>query len=655
MKKRELLALKPLPITKKMRAAAGSRKEKKTYDCITINTLAYPWLYRVKKEKDVLTVDVYTADWIMEGIEEPRYRIFFQKDRYDTYDNCSEKWRTATVENLEYDRKSWSRKEYIYSEKKVWIEPKEHQVLRDYLKNEIENPRSAIQVWECGQKHRTEANKIDEEMNIVTEMPKDFKEWVVKEAADQFIFYDAGRKVQEGYCTHCERTVEIKEPRYNKAGRCPHCHHEVIYKSRKKAGQMREEERVGLLQKTREGYVYRVFRYLIRYQNGIREYAQMWETGRMTLDKNMRKRNIFTFGRWKYTNLERWKYDSATWSHYPEAEYSCKKLYWRNLKKVLKGSRLQYSGLDIYAKHVTGIEVEEFIRKFEEYKEKLIKCGFYKLVKATVSYRYGGIDYLNTEAGQCKKVLDLRGDYYKVVAGKNPSVREYYHLHQMQELGIRVTWPDIQYFAEAIPHRNIAIYIRHTTVHRMKRYFHEALEDKQENTQEYHDYLQMAAGLGYDLDDEYVLFPKNLRQRHDLMIEERREKDEEIEKANNKKKDKIYRETVEKNHWKNYEMESEDLIIRLPKEVDEIRKEGHTLHHCVATYIDRVVGGKTCILFIRKKEAPEKSFYTMEVRDGAIIQCRGSSNKDTTEDVQKFVEEFKRKKLRNVYQERKVG
>ena len=89
-------------------------------------------------------------------------------------------------------------------------------------------------------------------------------------------------------------------------------------------------------------------------------------------------------------------------------------------------------------------------------------------------------------------------------------------------------------------------------------------------------------------------------------------------------------------------METEQLLIRLPKCAHEIRKEGNTQHHCVATYMDRMVAGETCILFIRKKEEPDKSYYTVEVKDDEVIQVRGKYNVAPSEDVEEFMKIFKR-------------
>ena len=77
----------------------------------------------------------------------------------------------------------------------------------------------------------------------------------------------------------------------------------------------------------------------------------------------------------------------------------------------------------------------------------------------------------------------------------------------------------------------------------------------------------------------------------------------------------------------------------------EIIQEGHVNHHCVATYVDRVADGDTTILFVREEE--DVTYYTMEVRDNNIIQCRTKYNKSYIEDkkVKEFVCKFDKKVL----------
>ena len=70
------------------------------------------------------------------------------------------------------------------------------------------------------------------------------------------------------------------------------------------------------------------------------------------------------------------------------------------------------------------------------------------------------------------------------------------------------------------------------------------------------------------------------------------------------------------------------------------------LIHCVGTYAERYAEGTTNIVFIRRADEPAKPFYTMEISSrNEIVQVRGFRNCGMTEDVQDFVEHFKKEIL----------
>ena len=83
------------------------------------------------------------------------------------------------------------------------------------------------------------------------------------------------------------------------------------------------------------------------------------------------------------------------------------------------------------------------------------------------------------------------------------------------------------------------------------------------------------------------------------------------------------------------------FILRLPKNCEEIKKEGEALHHCVGSYIDRVISGETQIFFLRQKEDESTPFYTVEWKNNEVKQCYGYGNKPATPEINGFVEAFK--------------
>ncbi len=91
-------------------------------------------------------------------------------------------------------------------------------------------------------------------------------------------------------------------------------------------------------------------------------------------------------------------------------------------------------------------------------------------------------------------------------------------------------------------------------------------------------------------------------------------------------------------------LESNGLIIRPPETFKEIVDEGKRLKHCVGTYAERYSKGECTLLLIRNANAPSVPFYTVELRGNEVVQVRGFENNPSTEDVQAFIDTFKKNK-----------
>lgn len=99
----------------------------------------------------------------------------------------------------------------------------------------------------------------------------------------------------------------------------------------------------------------------------------------------------------------------------------------------------------------------------------------------------------------------------------------------------------------------------------------------------------------------------------------------------NLKKDAIKEDLFKKvaGRWNKLEFapEDEDFAIVAPKKAEEIANEGIILHHCVKTYIDKVINKVTNILFLRTKDAIERPYFTIELdNDRRIQQVHGLLN-----------------------------
>lgn len=644
MKKKELLQLPVMKVTKEMREKAWLTQKYDRYQSAPVTGPKYRKFYRARETEGILEVDVFYYRDLKVNTITPAYRIFLHDGKYDTYDTIEGKWRTATIENL-FFRGGYEAREYA-AYQTYWIAEKDRKVITNFTKNEEKSPHKAILKWQQYEKHRKETDVIDDEMSIIPEIPKDFEEWAKKDAVPQYMYYESGKKI--GLCTACGKTQELSGHKYGREGKCKHCKRKVIYKTYKGNPNIKDKSSAALIQKTPAGFVLRYFHVYQRIQMGKRVVFNIYESIRITYDELWYKRHTYSYHRYKTTDQVRWcngyEHGGCYWGKGKEEGRAV--LYPRNLKRALKGSKLEYSGLPEFARQNIPFYQQNYIDMAKEYPgiEKLVKAGYYNL---TVDCINGGSDVpLSLREKKLRKVLGLQGEYYNIIKKKDPHMREYRALYNCQQAGIRVTWEQIQEMSKFS--RDFAIYMRHTTPHKMLRYIRENTTKKwndgdRQTVTDYHDYLQMAAILGYNMDDPYVLYPKNLKERHDQLVQEQEERKIELQGKKDDQKDGTLREMIKRHGWNAYEMEMDDLLIRLPKRVREIRQEGQNQHHCVATYIDRMVSGETCILFIRKKEEPEESYYTVEAREGEVIQVRGKYNKDPGEDVKKFMNTFKKR------------
>lgn len=87
-----------------------------------------------------------------------------------------------------------------------------------------------------------------------------------------------------------------------------------------------------------------------------------------------------------------------------------------------------------------------------------------------------------------------------------------------------------------------------------------------------------------------------------------------------------------------YAFAADGLLIRPAASQQELTDEGNALHHCVSTYGKKHANGKTAIFFIRRKNMPRKSFYTLELdeRKLTVQQNRGMRNCPRTPEVRAF-------------------
>ena len=141
---------------------------------------------------------------------------------------------------------------------------------------------------------------------------------------------------------------------------------------------------------------------------------------------------------------------------------------------------------------------------------------------------------------------------------------------------------------------------------------------------------------------------------HDLYMERCREIDQrtQAQKDADLQKKLARYEEENKKRKKKWEFANEKFAVVFPTTVSEVRLEGEALHHCVGGYAQRHVQNETTILFLRKEEAPDTSFYTIELKqNGAewkVVQVHGACNKWIGNDPEAAVFLYRYFKAHNV-------
>ena len=83
-----------------------------------------------------------------------------------------------------------------------------------------------------------------------------------------------------------------------------------------------------------------------------------------------------------------------------------------------------------------------------------------------------------------------------------------------------------------------------------------------------------------------------------------------------------------------------DYKFIYPKTTKDIKDEAVQQSNCVASYIDKVIGGSCDIILMHKKNDVENSLVTVEVRNGKVVQARQRFNESVNESEQKALDKY---------------
>lgn len=153
----------------------------------------------------------------------------------------------------------------------------------------------------------------------------------------------------------------------------------------------------------------------------------------------------------------------------------------------------------------------------------------------------------------------------------------------------------------------------------------EAIDDINYLMKEIYDYASMMKKISPKFDK----YPRHFLTTHKIAC-----------RNYNRLKEQFIEEDFRKRIDTDMEKSFGEYCFIYPKSTQEIKDEAVSQNNCVASYIKRVIDGQCHIMFLRKKECPDKSLVTIEIRNGKIVQALQKFNNPLTSEQQEVVDKW---------------
>lgn len=662
MIKKTLRALRQLNATKEMMRKAKEDKPTNSNKWWK-SEIKYPYKYgvylRAQHLKGFLKVAVYATEWMRQGISTPCYEIFIDYENGQFITRKLDKtytetgWTNAMLDNLK-NVEDVKLAKYWYDgllpgsgAEDPWMD--EHQAA--YIKKTLQTNKSgyaAIVEYQrkCRQQdlaemRRRETAPWDDDMARVPEEPKAFRRWVFHAAvSENYMIYTYSKTgAKEGWCTYCEKTVQLKEkPLHGKTGICPRCKREITYKSSGKINTLATDwYKVQLVQNIDGGIVVRHF-----------EAKKCWK-GTINAELYMREdtRTLIMDGtKWQYSwelykNIEH-RWCRSSYSNY--GNWQGGRIYTGNMYHLSK-TGLVHSSIPAVLNHNKKLTnaVADWLdaERYDPNIERCAKAGLYRLA-GELAKNNGLIK--DRRATELTKALGIdRMRLSRLVAHDGGSL---YLSYLQREKVDNTIYPDdilLDLVEKHITLSYLKNMLDHMTLVQAYNYLVRQSDQSDKNPMSqvlttYNDYMNMAERLKMDTSSEQIYKPKDLKKAHTKVIDllsqagwEKTAQDASI---------KFPKVNEELPRLLKYEYKGSAYQIVAPRTITDIVREGSLLGHCIHTcdfYYQRIETKESFIMFLRKNDDPEKPWYTLEVEPSGNIRQKRTVGDNQNDDLKAAV------------------
>ena len=610
-----------------------------------------------------LILYIYPRTQAAQGDSRPLWTVFQDKTDHMTLErqeDGSAVWRTAAFERL---GDSWD-----FTSRCAFYSASDESRLCQYLKDSSGSGLGAllkaqrdIQERRRRDRQRIREKKIIDRMASVPALPRGLKNWIHKSVMPAYFFYDykkGGRDVP-GICSACGREIQLSGVKQGRKAACPHCKHGLIMKPRSRRGYcMTDRETCQVIQNVGNGglvmriikvqYTYSGDAPKIQVYENARQFIRLGSDGELDIEGYYHQHNSGNLTDWKAG--ERPVYNK--WSYNFGAD-TCGHVYEKNLPAALRDTPWQYCPIsEFYTHFKEPMQAAPFLAAYLRHPrlEHLVKTGFYNIA-SDLSYRYYGQGSLDETQDRTHRILKVSVEDVPFLRGLDVDLstlrvfQQYAGLKDRQRLLAWQLGHEVK--------RDILPVLEYMTAHKFIRYMdtqyarshsqktHQGgsrYKDMQDVVSEYRDYLRIGQKLGYDMKNSFVLYPRDLKTAHDKTARQfEQEKDALLKQGFVA----VYKDIAGK-----LDFEKGGLKIVAPSLPDEVIAEGHALHHCVGSYVERVADHECIILFLRRCAAEDQPYYTIEVRGNKAVQVRGMGNCSMTPEVEAFITAWEQRVLR---------
>lgn len=484
--------------------------------------------------------------------------------------------------------------------------------------------------------------EVNEILEKLPPAPADVTRWINRDIIKKsYLIYD--KKADEAVCTRCGHKFRASRftPNHNVLGCCPRCKENGLWKAS------------GIGRKNLTEY----FRVLIFTHRGNTVYGTLWEMcaefapmGQPELKRWLSALYVFSGsersyykhdyydGNWDKREQVRLPHPPSTMNWYATPKFERTAIYEKNLEAVFRNSCLKYQfdpAMWLYFDTVAGEAVPDPYRvvaymdlalKYQAV-ELLRKAGFEKLVfnkvlgDGTRAVYWRGKTLpkiLRLNMGDVRKLAKWNIDGHMLTCYQNLAPKER-----------NLSQEELEKLAEITRSYRFNEKVLKETGIGLLRWARWAVRENVRGFGDWMDYLNDCGILGLDLSKKRILLPRNFEEVHArysemVYIEQNREREEKLSR-------------IAKEY--SLALQADGLLLKIARGQIDLNRESAGLNHCVRTYGDRIAQGESLIYFIRKTDAPDVPYYTLEITpDGRIVQCRGRGNCSMTPEVKAFAD-----------------